>query len=389
MKRSLIRRFFGGIWWLLQMVGRALAWLAVGVTGLIVLLLKTQWRFVKQYVSFVNEFTGNGTLGLDGSAKQTHAIIRYPVRAILWMFSPFVILLLPTGLMAVVIASFIAVDQVTYPEFPVSEKFTTIDSTPNNGMPVGVNDIGNALLGASYHQMEAELSTPYLVGWTSNDMFGLQYFDNRLNRQLGVRHGAIVLLGDLADITKLGSIDKEDPRIVNARQSGFAIDPELWVFPASEDSYWGGIELIKSYQSDVGTGKPGVIINITNEDIISIFKTIDQILEVPQGRLIESNDITPLNEIDDHIFFAQGAAIVARDALVVMKSAYQAEIVKRGALEQIDEAIGALNKVLTFHPWVVLPGEEDSMFADHRAKLARYYSEARKRINNVEKAFAG
>ena len=357
------------------------------------MLVKLEWQFIRRYVVFVNEFTGSGTLGMGDGAKPFSVLVRYPVRVFLWVLVPIISLLVPLGVVTASVLLLAGIDQATVHNYTVDERFVNLDSTPDDGVQPTDRDVGVALLIASYNQMELELRTPALVGWTVNDKVGLQFWDNRVNRQLGVRHAAIIMNKELAWITNLGDSDKVDQRIVDANQSGFAIDPYLWQFwpiPSAEDYYDDGIGYIQSFIADVVADKKNVTINITNEDKRDIFDAVNETLAVPHGRLIEETDKTPWAKIDDDVFFAKGAAIVARDMLVVMKHGFPAEIQRRGASENLDQAIVALEKAVNFHPWPwTMRGEDDAPFADHRAKISQYYQDARKRIENLTAAFSG
>ena len=376
-KRGKIRRFFSAVWRFVVTVAIAL-WHATLYTG------RVMGNFAVRYVQAVNEYTRKP--GPEaGKAWIQYAPIRYSLRALLWLFVPVVMSVVPIGIIVIVLALLIVFDQATWETFEVNDQFTAIVSE-NEGKPPTVNDIGITLMSASYYQMERELRS--LTGWTVNDVLGLQTFDNKVNRQLGVRHASIELLSALSTaITKLGSADEENPLIVQARQSGFSFRPDSWIFPSSESQYRGGIELIKEYQDELRAHSSEATINITNTDIETILRIIDtRVLEVPHGRLNARNFETSWFELDDHVFYAQGAAIVARDALVAMRSAFSDKIALAGATVNMDRAVDALEAVVRFHPWVIARGDGDSMWADHRAKLSRYFTEARQRIRDVADA---
>lgn len=366
----------------------------VGLYLFLKFILKVSWESAVRHVKDVNEQTAadaleaNGVLDPNSPTQAKSAWIRYPTRVFLWMYSPIVLVIFPTLIVGAIVFILVGIDQLTAPSFPVSKELAHIDSTPDDKKDPTMTDIGTALLLATAHQMEVELSTPYLIGWTPNDMFGGQWFDNRVNRQLGVRHAAIVMLLELQNITNYGDNDKVDPRIVSAYQGGFTFDPYVWMMPGwSESAYEEGIENIKSFVKDARAGKPGVVINITNEDIHDIFFAVDEALRVPQGELIESSSLISWNKSDDEIFFAKGAAIVARDILVVMRQGYEKDIRARGALDNLDQAIVALEKVLAFQPSIVWAIGDDSQFPDHRANLSQYLQDIRSRMDNLQKAY--
>jgi len=374
----------------LKFIGRTFVSVFTIISHLAIFIAKGQWRFVKSYIHTVNDFTGNGTLGIDGSAKETHALVRYPIRAVLWLFVPLVVLFVPIVILAAIGGILIAIDQATYPSFPVDDVFTTIDASKD-----GSTAKGNLMLTASYHQMEKELNSTF--GWTPNDILGGQFWDNRVNRQLGERLGSIELLSALVQqITKFGSTNIEDKRLTNVRQGGFTNDPTYSVinsFPSVESRYWDAINDIKSYQADVAAGKEGDYYNITNANIAAILDTIrgkdgKGVLEIPHARLIHI-DQESWSQVDDDFFLAQGAAIVARDELVAIRSSYSDKIAERGALQNLDNAIASLNEAINVHTFVVFRGGINYMMPNQCAILANLFDTAMSSIDQVAKALRG
>lgn len=345
--------------------------------------------FTKKYITTVNEFTAASSLSGRYHILFRYRPIRYMVRFFLWCFVPVVAPIVPFGMIVTVIASMVMVDQMTTPTFVVDQKFITLAKELDASGPT-LNEVGNALFAASYHQMVREMDPKELVfGWTPNDVVGLQFFDNPVNRKLGVLHASRELLTVLSvSISKLGSVDEENALLLKARQEGFAFEPYSWMFPASEDRYQDGIKLIKQFQHDLLDGTTnGATINITNKDVEAILLAIsNKVLEVPHGRLTSRNDVVPWSELDDRVFFAQGAAIVARDVLTVLRHAFNEKITESGAIKNMDKAIDSLEGAINFHPWWITRGDRDAMWGDHRSKMSRYYNEARERINDVAEA---
>jgi len=349
-----------------------------------VFFFKTIWFFTLRYVQVVNEYTARP----EGETRRPWAryrAFRWPMRLFLWMFVPIVTCIVPIGVAASVFGILVFLDQITKPDFTVDPGFVRL-TISGEGQTAGIQDIGATLMQASHHQLERELDS--LLGWTVNDVTGLRFWDNRVNRQLGVRHASLELLGALSvAISKFGSADEENQMLVRARQNHLAISPESWFLPAAENEYRDGIELIKQYQMDIRKQVAHATINITNTDIEAILRVIDtRVLEVPHGRLNARNFEVSWSDLDDRVFFAQGAAIVARDALYAIRAAFSDKITAAGALENMHLAIAALEGSIHFHPWVIARGDGDSMWADHRAKMSRYFTDARRRIGDVADA---
>jgi hypothetical protein len=350
--------------------------------------LKVVWLFTIRYVEVVNEYTAKSGV----VTKRTWARYwfgRYPMRLFLLAFVPFVFLIVPFGVIGVVSFVLGSIDQATRPDFSVSDRFVNI-SEQVDGKPATLQEkekeIGAALMHASYYQLERELDSS--LGWTVNDVTGLQWWDNRVNRQLGVRHATIEALAALSmAISKFGSADEENQLLVGARQSHLAIDPTSWFLPAAENEYRNGIEKVKQYQRDVLAEAEHVTINITNRDIEVILRIVDaRVLEVPHGRLNARNFDVSWWELDDRVFYAQGAAIVARDMLVAIKSAFADKIIAAGAMGNMEQGIASCEGAVDFHPWLISRGDGDSMLPDHRAKMSRYYTDCRRRIVDVADA---
>ena len=279
---------------------------------------------------------------------------------------------------SLVMGTFIFVDQVLVYDETVSVEFT--DSANNdlhNGQKVAL------LFRASYHQLEKNLSR--FPGWTVNDPWfyikGL--WDNPVNTQRGVWLASKEMTRILSDrTTRYGTGDDQNDLTIDAAQD-IAIKPDVWnmeMMP-SEKYYENGIEKIRKFEK-LAESDPQIV-NIRADDLVAILEGIkNDVLGEAYGKLTKSSDEVKWSEIDDIVKFARGAAIVARDQLAVLRSSFTDEI-SRGGLDNLDVAISALDGAITFHPWWVEKGSGDSMIADHRAKISRYYSEAIRRIEDM------
>ncbi len=321
----------------------------------------SNWNIFSAYVRFVN----------SQIAETRKPFAKVLLAIAFYLFTPVGVLLLIGG-------ALVAIDQATYPTNAIDPAF----AEPGIGAKP-LPEKGALLVKSIYVQLERELDSP--LGWAPNDLCCLQFFDNRLNRQKGVIHGVRELASVLSvKISKYGLGGKEDEEMKQARQSKFAFDEDNWgwyAFTNSEKYYYEGIELTKSYQARLLSGEGRI--NITTADIYDILIQIkDGVLGEPYGRLVERGRHVPSLELDDQVYYAQGAAIVARDALTVLFNAFKKEMDK-GADENMTVAIDSLNAAIVFNPWWVERGDGASMWADHRSKMSRYYSEAIRRIEDV------
>jgi hypothetical protein len=333
-----------------------------------------------------------------------------------WIRIPFAIgsLIIGTPLMFVMVlvvgfgipvALALTVDQLTYPEHRLAPEFSL--EGPNAGREMTQIDKTILVTDALVYQLEHELdsATDMTVedwktldfnsfwGWTPNDVAGYGPlavggpFDNRANRQLGVIYAVRIMTDAWSQETsKLGSADRESVDLVAARTQGFSLSSSEWYFPSSESYYRSGIESIHTYQQKLITGSDDARTNVTTRNLVGVLKALDSMLQEPYGRLIDRNATVGWTELDDTVFYAQGAAIVTRDILAALSVAY-AEEFERGALElQLAEAISSLEAAAQFNPLFVLRGDGDSMLGDHRAKMGRYVSEAFRRIEDIYEA---
>ncbi len=376
----------------LKFFGRAFLSFFVGLWHFVAWAAKKEAALIVKSYKFVIDYTSGSNDPENATAKDS-VFVRYLIRFILLPTVPIVAFVPIFFAAAIVTGIFGGIDQATAPNFDVNPRLVAIDSTPDDGKPATENDIGIALLEATHNQFSAELATP-VAGWTPNDVLGLQYWDNRVNRELGVRQATIAMMDELKNITNLGNNDVFDQRILNAQQ-GFNTNPYWWMDPGfAESGYNDAIESLDSFISDVrsseiGSGaKHAAIINITNEDKKDIFVSLDEIFGIANGRLIESASLFGRwFQTDDDVYYAKGLALVVRDILVVMRNGYEGEFRQRGFLTNIDEALSELEGIISFHPVITFTSKDDSMIPDHRAKLSQKIGFVRGRLENAIRSY--
>lgn len=303
----------------------------------------------------------------------------------------------------------LAIDQYTYPKHELYADFRSDGPVAlrAKATPLSTVEKGILVTNALVYQLEYELDSAANMsfddwrtlhfngfwGWTPNDCAGYcplawpGLFDNRANRQRGVIYAVRTMTEVWSQETsKFGNADRESVDLVEARQEGFGPSPEFWFFPSSEALYRDGIEAVRRYQTKLGAGSSDARINVTTADLAGTLRGMKQMLQEPNGRLVDRNATVAWTEIDDAVFYSQGAAIVARDMLAALSVAYDTEFQRGQVGEQIEEAISSLNAVAKFNPYWNLRGEGDSVWADHRAKLARYYNDVIGRLEDIANA---
>ncbi len=279
---------------------------------------------------------------------------------------------------------------------PLYMLYTVIDQTrfPDTAPEIKVlnpkmkePEKGAALAEAMVLQLQREMSSgPWgLFGWSVNDLHisPTRYLDNRENRQRGVIYATRMLTQFFTThLAKFGKLDDENEHLKEARTKCFAYTEDKWWLASTEKRYREGIRLVNEYRSDLLKGK--AIYNMRSDDIYNLLTFIigPQFLDQPLGRLIQSNDEVSMTDLDNRIYYAQGVVLVLRDFMTALIKMYP-EITEKGGKENIAIAMRDMDRICTYDPLVVLRGDKDSMFADHRGKLARYLINVRERMNDL------
>ncbi|MBI9110585.1 hypothetical protein [Maridesulfovibrio ferrireducens] len=255
---------------------------------------------------------------------------------------------------------------------------------------------GRVLVLAIVSRLEAELAD----GWTPQYLFvnPKSHFDNAVNRKLGVLTATTLLQKFFSTtMAKYGSMDPENPWMQEARERDFTYGPRTWGFfeRSSSSAYDDGVANVHKYADKlIGMKVAGkqkkdtrAIVNIKASEIYEMLTFIlsKNFIDVPLGWLSAPGDSLTGSELDDRVYFAQGMTLVLRDVITVLQELYPEKItnVDKGGTQNLEEAMAAMNKICTFNPAVVLRGKEDSMFADHRGKMARYMFTVRERLLDV------
>ena len=243
-----------------------------------------------------------------------------------------------------------------------------------------------AVLSASIrNRLEQELNSTF--GWSVNDLIisPTRWLDNRANRQRGTIFATRMLTTYFStNLAKYGKVDAENNDLKEAREKHFAFTSDSWWFPSSESQYEKGIALLKQYESELIKGNTDAIFNLRTDDMFNMLEFIisKQFMDEPLGLLVQSNDVVPYIELDDHIYYTQGITLVVRDVLRTFDHLYP-EVQQKGGKENILIAFKEMDQICTFDPLMVLRGDHDSIMADHRGKVARYLISIRERIDDL------
>jgi len=273
------------------------------------------------------------------------------------------------------------IDQTQFPA--VSEEVRA--RVAQTGPDAAEAEKGAALAYAMLHQLKYELDSTF--GWTVNDMLPTRWLDNRGNRQRGVIFATRMLQKFYSiNLAKYGEADQENNDLKQARERLFAFDETAWGFLglvyAAENKYREGIGLVEKYMADATAGR--ATFNMRSDDIYNLLTFIigGELLDQPMGLLAQTNERVSFFELDDRVEYAKGVVLVVRDFLYALTELYP-EIMNKGGEENIKIAFREINQICTFDPYIVLRGEHDSLFADHRGKVARYLLNVEKRLRDV------
>lgn len=242
----------------------------------------------------------------------------------------------------------------------------------------------------------ARLQEELKDGWTPQYIVSPRaYFDNAVNRKLGVLMATTLLQGFFSThMAKYGNMDPENPWLQKARERDFTYGPSVWGFfeRSSVSAYEEGVKNVYAYADRLvarpeGGSETRAIVNIKANEVYEMLAFIlsKNFIDVPLGWLSEPSENVAWTDLDDRVYFAQGVTLVLRDVIVVLKELYPEKItnVDKGGAQNLAKALAAMNQICIFNPDLILRGQGDSMFADHQGKMARYMFTMRERLYDV------
>lgn len=231
--------------------------------------------------------------------------------------------------------------------------------------------------------MEHELDG--VTGWRPNDfvLWGPDLWaDNNANRQLGIIQAVRESVRILKDnLTKVSS-NEYDPNLV-AADTAFRNDARKFWLPSAEGKFREGIRDLRAYVDGLqGTPPRSKPINQRNVELIRLFQTWTDLLGDAHANLYRHPE--SMWRTDDDFYHAQGFAHVMFHLVRAVAREYQHEFETKPVMRTLfDEVADALGQAAVMKPLIILDGQPDGLFANHRRNLDAYISEARQKMYSI------
>lgn len=249
-------------------------------------------------------------------------------------------------------------------------------------------EISNALPGeriaaALAAVMDRELYS--VTGWRPNDFFLWgpgSFADNNANRQLGIILAVRETTRVLKDhLTKVSS-DEYDANLLVA-DSMFRNDAEKFWLPSAEGRFSRGVEALRAYVAGLhqspAVSKP---LNRRNIELIRLFQSWSDMLGDAHATLYRQD--IGFFRTDDVFYHAQGVAHTMCHVMGALRIEYQSDLAGRPILDTLfEEVTGALCGASALKPLIILDGDPESLFANHRKNLDAYVNEARQKMYSI------
>lgn len=210
---------------------------------------------------------------------------------------------------------------------------------------------GVELMDAITHQLRYELGSSF--GWTANDIiFNSFIMDNRAYRQFGVYVATKMLVDHYSTVVaKLGTSDRENDLLYNARLNYLALSPSRWgmlFIPSAEGSYKKALRLIDEYKANLLIGK--ATYNARTDDIYSAYNLVlgETVMGYALGLLQNTQDMS-FYSLDNKIYEVQGMMLVVRDYVQALYTLYP-EIATKNNEENMKAAMMYLDKICNYNP---------------------------------------
>ncbi len=318
------------------------------------------------------------------------------------LLSLFLVLLIPLYILVVVIAvpvsivaaismTFVAVDKLTYPDLSLDKEW--VDRLNSENVQQLTEDERGALLAESIvRPLEHELGRPY--GYIVNDIAGLQFFDNTVSRQERVAFATAEMLGPFTSrASAYGSNDETDADLEKAnsaanfsRDTWGSLGASFLPVGSSEEQFALAVKSVHRYADRLRQGEAKF--NMNPCDLVEIMGTnIDSVLQKTYGQVVDTEKEVPFDRIDDHVYALVGNIRPVYYQTYTLKQLFP-DMFKDTAMNNMDQAIEVMGRVMNFNPEVVLPGMSHGagLSADHRANLARLVSDVRHRLTEVKQS---
>ncbi|MBW1975749.1 MAG: DUF2333 family protein [Deltaproteobacteria bacterium] len=225
--------------------------------------------------------------------------------------------------------------------------------------------------------MDYELNGRFL-GWRPNDLIIGRFTDNVNNFQLGVLEAMRFTTLRLKDsLTRLGEADAYDRDLEDALNLFMNKATQFW-FPSAESQYKEAVGHLKKFLQKLKTGERRFYYRTDN--LLALIVSYSDLLGNVNRTLIMDKhpDGRPVSwfETDDAFYYAKGVAHVMYEILKVVRVGFKEQLVTIDAVEIMDEILHELHRAEKMDPWIILDGDLDGLFANHRANLNAPLSEA-------------
>jgi hypothetical protein len=209
-------------------------------------------------------------------------------------------------------------------------------------------------------------------GWRPNDIIIGRFTDNINNYQLGVLEAIRFTTGRLKDsLTRMGDADTYDPDLEKALHLFMNSATSFW-FPSAESCYGEAVDDLKVFLEKLKTGKRSFYYR--KDNLVSLIASYRDLLGNVNKSLVDGK-VSWWNS-DDYFYYAKGIAHVYYEILRVVRVGYQPQLASTlYGIDIMDEMLHELHRVEEMKPWIILNGDLDGWFANHRANLNAPLSE--------------
>lgn len=257
--------------------------------------------------------------------------------------------------------------------------FDVVEAFPPERRLVGGEVLSSTLVALVEH----ELQSP--TGWRPNDFILWSprlWADNNANRQLGiiqaVRESVRVIRDNLTKV----SATEYDTNLVQADTLLRNDERKFW-FPAAETRFTEGVAALRRYRAGLEVVPPiSKPINRRNVELIRLFQVWTDLLGDAHSNLLR--DDPPFLHTDDYFYHAQGYAHVMHHLMRAVMREYAADLAARQTVLEMAKRISdSLGRAARMKPLVVLDGDPDGLFANHRRNLGAYLVDARQLLYSM------
>ena len=256
--------------------------------------------------------------------------------------------------------------------------------TTAHAKPVRTGPRGVAFVEACIKPLDHELNHRFL-GWRPNDIISIA--DNIKNLQLGIlevtRRTAVALAENLS---RTGSNDAYVPSLEYAMNS-FMIKPSEYMFPSAEGKYQEGLDEWQNYQHMLERGEERFYRRVDN--LVPLLKAYESILGSCDENLVKNLGEMSTFKADDVFYYTKGVATAMGTILEALALDFDDTIGSVQGMDVLHHTIESLHHASHMEPWMVIEGNPDGIFANHRANTAASISHARFYLDLLSRSLTG